>query len=86
MRYQLCLPGHVEARILRIVPMETGRAALIAEKRLHGELRRQYPEAVVPPEEFTDYLKVVSEIYDVSLEAVILKILDRVEAAARLPR
>ncbi|MCY4480355.1 MAG: hypothetical protein OXB97_10705, partial [Rhodospirillales bacterium] len=86
MRHQLGLPGHVEARILRIVPMETGRAALIAEKRLHGELRRQYPEAVVPPEEFTDYLKVVSEIYDVSLEAVILKMLDRVEAAARLPR
>ena len=85
MRYQLGLPGHVEARILRIVPMATGRAALVEEKRLHGQLHRQYPEAVVPPEEFTDYLKVVSEIYDVSLEAVILKMLDRVEAAARQP-
>ncbi len=85
MRYQLSLPGHVEARILRIVPMETGRAALIEEKRLHGELRRQYPEAVVPPEEFSDYLRVVSEIYDVSLQAVILEMLDRVEAAGRLP-
>ena len=81
MRYQLGLPDHMEARILRIVPMETGRAALIAEKRLHGELRRDYPEAVVPPEEFSDYLRVVSEIYDASLEPVILEMLDRVEAA-----
>ena len=85
MRYQLGLPGHVEASILRIVPMETGRAALIEEKRLHGELRRQYPEAVVPPEEFQDYLRVVSEIYDISLEAAILEMLDRVEAAAWQP-
>ena len=85
LRYQLGLPDHVEGRILRIVPMETGRAALIAEKRLHGELRRNYPEAVVPPEEFADYLKVISEIYDISLEPVILAMLDRVEAAARLP-
>ena len=86
MRYQLGLPGHVEARILRIVPMETGRTALIAEKRLHGELRRNYPEAVVPPEEFGDYLNVVSEIYDVSVQPVILEMLDRVEAAARQPK
>ncbi len=85
MRHQLGVPGHVEASILRIVPMATGRAALVEEKRLHGQLCRQYPEAVVPPEEFTDYLKVVSEIYDISLEAVILKMLDRIEAAGRLP-
>jgi len=85
MRYQLGVPCHVEARILRTVPMATARAALIEEKRLHGELRRQYPEAVVPPEEFADYLRVVSEIYDVSLEAVILEMLDRIEAAGRLP-
>ena len=83
MRYQLGLPDHVEAKILRIVPMETGRAALIAEKRLHGELRRQYPEAVVPSEEFADYLRVVSEIYDIALEPTILEMLDRVEAVAR---
>ena len=81
MRHQLGLPDHVEARILRIVPMETGRAALVAEKRLHGELRRDHPEAVVPSEEFADYLRVVSEIYDISLEPVILEMLDRVEAA-----
>ena len=81
MRYQLGLPDHVEASILRIVPMETGRAALIAEKRLHGKLRRQYPEAVVPPEAFADYLNIVSEIYDIALEPVILRMLDRVEAA-----
>ncbi len=81
MRHQLGLPDHVEAGILRIVPMETGRAALVAEKRLHGELRRDYPGAVVPPEEFSDYLRVVSEIYDASLEPVILEMLDRVEAA-----
>ena len=80
-RHQLGLPDHVEARILRIVPMETGRAALIVEKRLHGELRRDYPEAVVPPEEFADYLNIVSEIYDSALEPVILEMLDRIEAA-----
>ena len=65
--------------------METGRAALIVEKRLHGELRCQYPEAVVPPEEFGDYLKVVSEIYDISLETAILEMLDRVKAAGLQP-
>ena len=81
MRYQLGLPDHVEAGILRIVPMETGRVALIAEKRLHGELRRDHPEAVVPPEAFADYLNIVSEIYDIALESVILEMLDRVEAA-----
>ena len=85
MRHQLGLPDHVEARILRTVPMETGRAALIAEKRLHGELRRNYPEAVVPPEEFRDYLRVVSEIYDIALEPVILEMLDRVEAVGPRP-
>ena len=81
MRHQLGLPDHVEARILRIVPMETGRAALIEEKRLHGELRRKYPEAVVPLEAFADYLNIVSEIYDIALEPVILEMLDCVEAA-----
>ena len=81
MRYQLGLPDHVEASVLRTVPMKTGRAALSTEKRLHAELRRRYPEAVVPPEEFSDYLRVVSEIYDISLESVILEMLDRVEAA-----
>lgn len=85
MRHQLGLPDHVEARILRVVPMETGRAALIAEKRLHGELRRNHPEAVVPPEAFSDYLNVVSEIYDISLEPVILDMLDRIEAAGPRP-
>ena len=85
MRYQLGLPDHVEGEILRIVPMKTGRAALIEEKRLHGELRRNHPEAVVPPEEFSDYLNVVSEIYDISLEPVIPEMLDRVEEAGPQP-
>lgn len=62
-RHQLGLPRDMTVRLLRQIPMPTGHAARAVEARLHRELRRAFPEDVVPRAEFTNVINVVSEIY-----------------------
>lgn len=65
--------------------MPTGAAACAAETRMHRDLCRAFPDAVVPQAEFADMLNVTREIYRPALRAEIEARLDalaaRIEAA-----
>ncbi|WCR01066.1 hypothetical protein [Paracoccus aestuarii] len=84
-RHQLGLPKGAAVRVLRELVMPTGAAACAAETRMHRDLCRSFPDAVVPQAEFADMLNVTREIYRPALRAEIEARLDalaaRIEAA-----
>ncbi|SIR24298.1 hypothetical protein SAMN05421641_1334 [Paracoccus thiocyanatus] len=79
-KHQLGLPKDAHVEVLRVVAMPTGHAACAMEKAAHAELRRLYPEALVPHPEFNDLMNVVSEIYRPESLAILHETLDRIEA------
>lgn len=79
LRYQLITEKDQNARLIRTIAVPTGQEAMILEKRLHTTLRQQHPEAVLDRVEFANEVKVVSELYDASIEALITALLDRIE-------
>lgn len=81
LHYQLCRDPDMPREIIRTVAMPSGRAALVTEKRMHSELRRMYPDAVVDPAAWSDQIRVGSEIYDAELMPVIMDMLDHAEVA-----
>ncbi|REF73507.1 hypothetical protein [Paracoccus versutus] len=78
-KHQLGLPKDAEVEVGRVVAMPTGHDACAREKAAHAELRRLYPEAVVPNPEYADIMNVVSEIYRPEALAILQKTLDRIE-------
>jgi hypothetical protein len=78
--YQLKRDPAVEGKILRTVTMPTGHVAIIIEKRIHAKLRREYPQYVIPREDFIDWLTVKSEIYSCVLKEVFFDLLDMAAA------
>lgn len=82
LQFQLRVNRALGCFIRRIVPVATGSRAIRIEKRMHTELRRRFPEAVIPPRAWAGLIRVRSEIYDAGLEPVIDAMLDRVEASA----
>lgn len=80
--YQLRRDSEMPCRILRVVPMATGHAALCAEKAMHKELKRAHPDAAVDPQAWRGQIRVKTEIYDGALTPVILSMLDALEASA----
>lgn len=79
LHHQLLGNRDLVCHIRRIVPVPSGHRALRAEKRLHAELRRDFPEAVIPASGFAEFLHVRSEVYAGWLEVEILKRLDQLE-------
>ncbi|WP_084637844.1 GIY-YIG nuclease family protein [Paracoccus sp. J55] len=79
-KHQLGLPKDAQVEVLRVVAMPTGHAACAMEKAAHAELRRLYPEALVPHREFSDLMNVVSEIYRPESLFMLQATLDRIEA------
>lgn len=77
--HQLRIDPEMPCELLRTVPMASGQAALRIEKRLHRDLRRRHPSAVIDPQNFRHALRVRSEIYDASLTPVVLEMLNRIE-------
>lgn len=76
LRYQLCRRPLRSGQLVRVVAMKTGRQALIAEQAIHGELRRQFPKAVLPSERYSTYLRVKTEVYTTEVEAIAHALLD----------
>lgn len=72
-------------RVLRKLVVPTGAAACAAEQRMHGDLRRGFPEAVVPRGEFADMLNVTREIYRPALRAEIEARLDALAVTLEAP-
>ncbi|WP_176695196.1 hypothetical protein [Paracoccus haeundaensis] len=84
-RHQLGLPPEARVRVLRELVVPTGAAACAAEQRMHGDLRRSFPEAVVPRAEFADMLNVTREIYRPALRAEIEARLDALAVTLEAP-
>ena len=78
--HQLVIDRQMPAAILRVVAIPNGHEAIGIEKRLHAQLRRSHPEAVVDQASYAGRIRVRSEIYDASLTPRVLALLDAVEA------
>lgn len=83
MRHQLGMTDELGCSLIAKVPMPTGHDAIRAEKRLHADLCRAYPEAVIPAEIIAAHLNVTSEIYDAALEPIIRAELERIAASTQ---
>lgn len=82
--HQLQIDRAMPCKVLRTVPMPSGRAALSTEKRMHARIRRHHPGAMVNPQAYRKQIRVGSEIYDATLTSVVLAMLDGV--SGRAPR
>ncbi|MDE3080357.1 MAG: GIY-YIG nuclease family protein [Paracoccaceae bacterium] len=80
LHFQLRPTPGVTAAIRRTVDMPTGRAALIAERSMHGEIARRFPAAAVPERRLRDWIRVKSEVYVQETEPMIHALLDQLEA------
>lgn len=76
LRHQLLRHGDVKAELLAHLPVRRGQRALTLERGLHRILRRRFPAQVVPRAVFERHLKVVSEIYEPTLEPQLRALFD----------
>lgn len=81
LHYQLKRDATMPCEVLRVVPMVSGHAALCAEKAMHEVIKAAHPNAAVDPAHWHGQIKVKTEIYDGSLQPVILGMLDDLEAS-----
>lgn len=72
-------PG-VKSEIVRILPMASGHAALVAEQAMHAQIKARHPGAEVPSHLLRDWIRVGSEIYRQQVEPMIHRLLDDLEA------
>jgi hypothetical protein len=82
LRQQLGDAARLTGKILRVIDLETGRAALNAEKKAHRKLRKTHPDLVVDAAVFADQINTKSEIYDLNAEPVIQNLMDQIDDAS----
>lgn len=80
LRYQLGIPGSVEATVLYRFPMPTGHIAQKTEKALHGKLKQRFPDWVIPCNELADWINVKTEIYRADILPHVIKLLKAASA------
>ena len=80
LNYQLKRSPDLFGEILHSVPIRNGHIALCLEKRMHAALRRDHRDSVIPPEQYSSWLRVKSEIYSASIEPKILQMLEDLAA------
>lgn len=81
--HQLRKDRNMPCRIVRVVPVISGNAAVRTEKRMHADLLKAHPQARVDTKIYCDQIKVRSEIYDALTAKAIHAMLDDVEAGRR---
>ncbi|WP_085633911.1 hypothetical protein [Marivita cryptomonadis] len=81
LKHQLGLPRSAKVDLVRVLPMASGHVARAQEAAVHAILRRRHPDAVVPPEVYAGILNVASEVYEAFAFDLIMRHLDRIEAA-----
>lgn len=79
LRNQLRPAPEVSSRIVRTLPMVTGRAARQFEQALHHQIKRKYPGAAVPKDLLRDWIRVGSEIYRPIVNAYVHERLDAID-------
>lgn len=77
-RHQLGLDTSAQVDLLRVVALPNGHLACTLEKKLHVELRKRFPDQIIPPAVYAGLLNVVSEIYQVDLIGHIQNRLDAI--------
>lgn len=82
LHHQLMCSPEIGGTILRTIAISTGRRAQSLEKRMHGALKRVHPDAIIPPEQYREHLRVKSEIYKARLEPTILAMLNQLGTGA----
>jgi len=82
LRQQLGEAARKTGKILRVIDLETGHAALKAEKKAHRTLRRTHGAFVVATDVFAGQIKTKSEIYTLAAEPIIHELMDEIEDAS----
>lgn len=83
LKHQLGLAPTVDVDVLRVLPMQSGHAALTEETACHRHLRKERPDLIVPKAEFGGSINTQSEIYRLEASEIIHRLIDRI--ARRLP-
>lgn len=83
LRFQLVTDLEQDAELLRVIPVPTGHQAICYEKRLHVNLRKLFPDAVLARAEFEGEVRVLSELYCGSIEPELNALLDDIELRIR---
>jgi hypothetical protein len=80
LNHQLQVGGSRTGRLLRVISLPTGRAALREEKAMHRRVAAALPQAVVPRTRFAGQIKVRSEIYTPDALKLVTALLDDLSA------
>lgn len=79
-RFQLGLAPDTEVALLHVVPVETGKRALLLEKGQHKYMRQHHPDLVIPRATLDGWICVTSEIYAAEAEPILRRALEGIEA------
>ncbi len=79
LRQQLGPAARDTGIILHVIDMQTGHAALLAEKQAHGHLHKTHPDWVVAHDVFADQINTKSEIYEPEARDIIGALMDRIK-------
>lgn len=78
LRHQLGDAARLTGKILRVIDLESGHAAMTAEMQGHRFLHQNHGDLVVKAPLFAGQIKSKSEIYDLSAEHIIRDLMDRI--------
>jgi len=81
LRYQLGDAARLTGKILRVIDLESGHAAMTAEQQGHRFLHQNHADLVAAASLFAGQIKAKSEIYHLSAEHAINKLMDRIADA-----
>jgi hypothetical protein len=79
LRYQLGKAARETGKIHRVIDMESGHTALLAEKQAHLFLHRTHPNLVVASIDFKGQIKTTSEIYEMGAKDIILALMEGIK-------
>ena len=77
-RHQLGLDTSVQIDVLRTIALPTGHIACVLETQTHADLRKRFPDAVIPTADYAGLINVVTEIYHPDLTDYIQARLDQI--------
>lgn len=78
LRHQLGIHADVQTRVLRVIQMPSGHAAVQAEKACHATLLAEHPHLVVSKTTFGDAINTQGEIYRIAAAPLIYKLMDAI--------
>lgn len=77
-RHQLGLGKSAQLEVLHTIALPSGHMACSLEKQAHADLRKRFPDRVIPPADYAGLINVVTEIYHPDLTDHIQAFLDEI--------